>query len=338
MSRVARLLAFVALAAGSAAIFVAGGGAGAGAETRPRVVLVTESVGRNGAVWQLMIAGLRTASERLDVDARVVTPSLRESYESVATHLARSGVDLVVGGLGLEGAALIRAAATNPRTAFAIVDVHPAEWPSPWPRNANAVVFREQEAGYLVGYLAGLVERRRHGRDVVAAIGGMKMPPVERFIAGFRAGARRASPGVRVLLAYSGTFTDPNRCARIASAQIERGAGVVFPVAGYCGDGALAVARRLHAWGIGVDADQSALGTHILTSAVKRFDVAVYRAVVRLVAGEKPYGDTTSLGLREGAVGLGTVSPRVPRSLVERTLAVQREIIAGRITIPPAAG
>jgi basic membrane protein A len=285
-----------------------------------------------------MIAGLRRAHRAFGVDAKVVTPSYRESYESVATHLAREGVDLVIGGLAVEGSALVRAAAANPRTPFAVVDVDPAAWLSPWPSNANGVVFREQEVGYLVGYLAGLVERRRQGHDVVAAVGGMKVPPVDRFIAGYGAGVRRASPGARVLVAYSGTFTDPERCARIASAQIERGAGVVFPVAGWCGDGALASARREHVWGIGVDADRSGLGPHILTSAVKRFDVAVYRSVARLLAGTTPYGGTTSLGLREGGVALGAVSPLVPRSLVERTLDVRREIVAGRIRIRPAAG
>ena len=125
---------------------------------------------------------------------------------------------------------------------------------------SSGLVFREEEVGYLVGHLAGLLERRRPGRDTLAAIGGMRVPPVDRFIAGFRAGAVRAAPKARVLLSYAGTFTDPERCARIAVAQVVRGSGVVFPVAGWCGQGALDVARRLRVWGIGVDADQASLG------------------------------------------------------------------------------
>lgn len=301
---------------------------------RPRVVLITEPVGAAGSVWLLMAQGMRRAATQLDVEARVVTPSPRETYASVATRLARQGADLVIGGLALQGEGILESARRNPRTAFAVLDVDPSETGVRWPANANGIVFREEEIGYLVGHLAGLVERRRPGRDTLAAIGGMRVPPVERFIAGFRAGAVRAAPTARVLLSYAGSFTDPERCARIAAAQVERGAGAVFPVAGWCGSGALAVARRLNVWGIGVDADQASLGPHILTSAVKRFDVAVLVAVRRLVAGMRPYGGTTSLGLREQALALGKVSPRVPRSLVARTLALRGEIVAGAVVIP----
>jgi basic membrane protein A len=332
MTRVTAWLVVLALAVvvGTA---VAPAGARA-ARDRPRVVLLTDSVGADASVWQLTVAGMRDAARTYRIDAAVVTPATRETYWSVATRLAREGADLVIGGLAIQGPDLIDAARTSPRTAFAILDVVPAETPIQWPSNARGFAFREQEIGYLVGYLAGLVEHSRPGPDVLAVIGGMRLPPVDRFIAGFRAGARRARPGIRVLLAYAGTFTDPERCARIATAQIERGAGVVFPVAGWCGNGALAVTRRRHVWGIGVDSDQAGLGPHILTSAVKRFDLAVGAAVSRLVSGAKPYGGTTSLGLRDGALALGRVSARVPRAFVSRTLALAREIAAGKVAIP----
>lgn len=332
MARGAAWLVVLALTVGIGTAVAAT--AAGGTTARPRVVLLTEPVESTGAVWQLMVAGMREASRTQDVDAEVVTPAIRESHGSVANRLAREGADLVIGGLAVLGPELLSAARRNPRTAFAILDVVPAETPSKWPANARGIAFREEEIGYLVGYLAGLVEHRRVGRDTLAVVGGMKVPPVERFIAGFRAGARRAAPRTRILLAYSGQFTDPSACARVASAQIERGAGVVFPVAGMCGSGALAVARQRNVWGIGVDEDQSALGSHILTSAVKRFDTAVMVAVARLVAGTRPYGGTTSLGLRERALALGRVSPRVPRSFVTRTLSRQREIVAGEIEIP----
>jgi basic membrane protein A len=331
MRRVAACIVVLALAAATGAATASDL---PGATHRPRVVLISEPVGATASVWLLMTQGMRRAAKELDVDARVVTPSPRESYASVATRLAREGADLVIGGLALQGPGIVEAAERNPRTAFAVIDVDPIGTGTRWPPNANGLVFREEEVGYLVGHLAGLVERRRPGRDTLAAIGGMRMPPVDRFIAGFRAGVARTTPKARILLAYAGTFTDPERCARIAAAQVERGAGVVFPVAGWCGNGALDVARRLHVWGIGVDADQASLGPHILTSAVKRFDVAVLAAVRRLVAGTRPYGGTTSLGLREQALELGKVSPRVPRTLVARTLAVRDQIVAGDVAIP----
>ena len=93
------------------------------------------------------------------------------------------------------------------------------------------------------------------------------------FVAGFRAGARRASPGIKVLVDYSNDFVDTSKCAALASSQIAKGAGAVFDVAGECGLGALAAAKEGDVWGIGVDSDMSSLGPYILTSVVKRFDV-----------------------------------------------------------------
>jgi basic membrane protein A len=198
---------------------------------------------------------------------------------------------------------------------------------------------REEEIGYVVGYLAGLVERARSGRDVVGSVGGFPVGSVDKFIAGFQAGAKRASPSIRLLNAYSYNFWDPEPCGRIADAQIAKSAGVVFDVAGECGLGVLAAARRHRVWGIGVDQDQSGLGSHILTSAVKDVGLMVYRAIELLVAGRLQTGGDTTLGLREGVVRLGKVSPEIPRALVARTRRIERDVTLGRISdIPTSVG
>ena len=151
------------------------------------------------------------------------------------------------------------------------------------------MLFKEQETGYLVGYLAGLEEKRRPGKDVIGSVGGQKQPPVDRFIAGYQAGAKAADPGITVLNNYSEDFADQAKCKQIALNQIEQGAGVIFQVAGGCGLGALDAAKEKGVWGIGVDADQSFLGPHILTSAVKRVDTAVFDAI-KLVVGREVQG------------------------------------------------
>jgi len=121
----------------------------------------------------------------------------------------------------------------------------------------------------------------------------------------------------------------------VAAAQIAKGAGAVFNVAGGCGLGTLAAAKAAGVWAIGVDQDQSSLGPHVLTSAVKRFDVEIYRAIEQLVRGRLRTGRDTLVGLREGVLALGKVSPKVPRPFVERTLAIQRQIASGRISDIP---
>jgi basic membrane protein A len=107
----------------------------------------------------------------------------------------------------------------------------------------------------------------------------------------------------------------------------------VFAVAGGCGLGALDAAREQKAWGIGVDSDQSFLGAHILTSATKKVDRAVFLAI-RSVADGRFHGGNAVYGLEDGGVGLGTISPRVPRAEVAALNRIQAQIVAGKI-VPP---
>ena len=329
----ARLLLSVLIALA----LVAASGSGADAAKRYRVALVVDQAA-DTPVTRLYDAGLRGAGRDLDVEVRIVVQPLRTSFTSTFRGLARQGYDLIISGTFAPTAAMA-AARSNPETRFALPDIRSEETGVALPPNVAAFGFREEEIGFVVGYLAGLVERLRPGPDAVGSVGGVKFPPVDRFIAGYRAGARRASPRIRHVNRYAGTFIDPESCKRVAAAQIAKGVGVVSTVAGGCGLGALAAAKQHGIWGIGVDQDQSALGAHVLTSAVKRFDIVVYRTIELLVRGRFETGRDTLLGLREGVLGLGKVSPRVPRSLVERTLRIEKQIESGAITgIPTTLG
>jgi basic membrane protein A len=171
---------------------------------------------------------------------------------------------------------------------------------------------------------------RRPGKDVIGSVGGQKQPPVDRFIAGYQAGAKAADPGITVLNGYSQDFADQQKCKEIALNQIAEGAGVVFQVAGGCGLGALEAAKQKGVWGIGVDADQSFLGPHILTSAVKRVDTAVYLAIKSVKDGKFKGGNVT-YGLEDNGVGLGKISPKVPKSEVAKIQKIRADIISGKI-------
>jgi basic membrane protein A len=188
-----------------------------------------------------------------------------------------------------------------------------------------------EEAAYLAGYLAALMEQRRPGRDVISAVGGYSLPTVDPFIAGFRAGARRADPHIVVLVGYANDFVDTAKCRRVALAQIAKGSGAVFQVAGGCGLGALQAAKEKGVFGVGVDADQSSLGPHILTSVLKRMDVAVYETIRSLTIGTFRPGRSAVFDLGNGGVGLGKVSPRVPRSFLAQVKRIRRQIVAGKL-------
>src|SRR5205807_819579 len=101
--------------------------------------------------------------------------------------------------------------------------------------NDRGLLFREQEVGYLAGYLAGLVEKQKPGPDVIGSVGGMKEPPVDRFIAGYQAGAKKADPGIKLLNAYSHDWVDLAKCKEAALSQIASGSSIEFQVAGGCG-------------------------------------------------------------------------------------------------------
>ena len=281
--------------------------------------------------------GLRRAARELGVEARVVTAHSRGEAARRLAELAAQGYDLVLASGAAPVAAVDAVAQRYPGVRFALVDASRESLPSR-PRNVNGLRFAEQEAGYLAGYLAGLVSRAAAGsQQAVGSVGGARTPAVDRYLGGFQAGARAADPKLTVLNAYAGGFRDPAKCKELALDEIAQGAGVIFPVAGRCGTGALAAARERSVWGIGVDVDASPLGGHVLTSAVKRIDVAVFLTVEAVRDGRVAGGRDVVFGVGSGGVGLGAISRQVPADLVARVKRVQDALAAGRIAGIPTA-
>jgi len=330
-----RSLAFL----GVAVLLVAGCGGGGNKSSsstssesgsKLRVGLVTDIGGLNDRGFNhLSYVGLQRAQSELGIQQRVFQAHSTQEYVPNLSTFARQGYDLTIGVGFTEATAIDTAATTFPNSKFAIVDVDQTEEQHK-PKNLLGLLFREQETGYLVGYLAGLEEKRRPGPDVIGSVGGQKQPPVDRFIAGYQAGAKAADPGIKVLNAYSEDFSDQAKCKQVALNQIEQGAGVIFQVAGGCGLGALDAAKEKGVWGIGVDADQSFLGPHILTSAVKRVDTAVFLAIKSVVDGTFKGGNMV-FGLKQNGVGIGKISPKVPQSEVAKVNQIRADIISGKI-------
>ena len=287
---------------------------------------------------ELAFHGVQRAEKELGVKGRVVESATAADYIPNMTSLARSGYDLVIGVGFAQGDAIGKVAQKYPKTNFAIIDVDQAFVPGT-PANVQGLLFREEEVGYLVGYLAGLEEQRRDGKDVISAVGGMKEPPVDRFIAGYFAGAEKAAPGITLIHDYSQDWDDQAKCKELALNQIARGSNVVFQVAGGCGLGALNAAGERDRWGIGVDADQSFLGPHILTSAQKGVDAAVFLTIKAVQDGTWKGGGNATFGLKENGVGLGKVSADVPQADVDKVDEIKQQIADGEITgIPTEVG
>ncbi len=294
-----------------------------------RVGLSTDTGGLNDRSFNhLAYLGLLRAGKQLGVETRVVQSNSPADYIPNLSALAKQGYDLVIGVGFTEIDAMKAVAKQFPKTHFAIVDVSNAD--EGGLKNVEGLLFKEQEAGYLAGYAAGIAAKARGG-DTVSSVGGQKQPPVDRYIAGYQAGAQAAFPGVKLLNGYSQDFEAQPKCKNLALNQIADGSVVVFQVAGGCGLGALDAAHEKGVWGVGVDADQGYLGPWVLTSALKRVDTAVYDSIKDAKNGSFKGGQDVVYGLAQDGVGIGRFSPKAPSGIAAKVAQVRQRILDGKV-------
>jgi basic membrane protein A and related proteins len=281
--------------------------AAAPAKKAIKVGLVTDIGGLNDRSFNsLANKGLQDSKATLGVTGRVLTSKSNADYVPNLSTLAQQNYDLVIGVGFLMADAVGTVAKKFPDTKFAIIDVDATTLKGK-PTNVEGLLFKEQQSGYLAGYLAGLYAKDNN-ITTISSVGGQKIPPVDHYIAGYQAGAKAANPDIKTLNAYSQDFVDQAKCKEIALSQIARGSGIVFQVAGQCGLGALDAAKEKSKQGIGVDADQSYLGPFILTSAIKKVDVAVVDTVKQVQDDKFTGGTNTTFEVANDGAGLGKIS------------------------------
>ena len=295
--------------------------------------VVTDIGGLNDRSFNFLAnKGLEDAEGDLGAQGRVLISKSNGDYVPNLSTLAQQQYDLTVGVGFLMADALATVSGKFPQNNFAIVDF-PASGLKGKPQNVEGLLFKEQEAGYLAGYLAGLWAKDNNA-NTVSTVGGQKIPPVDHYIAGFQKGATDANPGIKTLNGYSQDFVDQAKCKEIALDQIAQGSKVVFQVAGQCGLGALDAAKEKGVQGIGVDADQAYLGDHILTSALKKVDVAVFDAIKRAQDGKFNGGTDVIATVENGGVGIGQIGPAGTK-YESQIKEVQDKIAAGEIADIP---
>jgi basic membrane protein A and related proteins len=334
-----------ALTAAVAATTALGGGrAPAARDATVKVAVVTDIGGLNDKGFNhLAYVGLQRAEKQLGVRGRVyITQSAQDRLGNLQAA-AQQGYGLVIATGFLFFDQLPKVAPSFTSTSFAGIDI-PIAAVTGTPSNVRGLVFPEQQPGYLVGYIAGLMIKRHphNGKQVVSAVGANPVPAIVHYLAGFRAGAKKADPGVTVLTNYANdpTFNDQAKCKVTTQNQISRGSGIVFEAAGGCGLGGLTAAKQAGIWGIGVDANQGYLGPHILTSALKRVDVAVFDAAKEYQADPSSFkgGVDTVFDLKNGGVGYAPLSPKVSPAdrayITPRVARIEKLIASGKI-VPP---
>ena len=283
---------------------------------------------------QLANEGRIAVGKQLGIETRVY--QTKKEAERIPNGLAagRAGYNLIFGVGFLNYTAINAVAPRFPNQQFAGID-QPYVLYAKKPKNATGVVFAEHEAGYLVGYLAALQLKSQGGPQIISAVGANNVPAIVKYISGYIQGAKKANPRIRVLANYANdpTFSDQAKCKETALSQIQKGSRAIFQVAGGCGLGALTAAKQAKIWGIGVDADQLYLGSHMLTSALKRVDNAVIDITKLAEQGKLKSRRDYLYSLKNNGVGLGSVNKKVKKSFVAKTNAIGKQIGAGKIKV-----
>lgn len=286
-------------------------------------------------------AGAQLATKELGAHFRFIEPGDGSDREAGLRLLAAEGMDLVVGVGFIFTDDLNALAKEYPNTKFAGIDYSVATDaqgnPIPPPPNLAALKFREEQGSFLVGALAALVSKTHK----LGFVGGMDVPLIQKFEAGYKAGVKYVCPTCPVIVQYAGVtpeaFRNPGRGKELALSQYGQGVDIIYHASGSTGLGVFEAARQTGHLAIGVDADQySEAPGYVLTSMVKGIDQAVLD-VTRMVQSGTFKGGIYQLGLAEGGVGYVYDEHNralIPDSVHARVEQIRRDIIAGKITVP----
>jgi basic membrane protein A len=298
-----------------------------------KVALVSDVAGFNDNGFNKnQLKGLNEAKAKLGVTAFPIVSHSSSDYQPNYNQAVHDGAQLIIAAGFLLGDTMKQYATQYPNIKFAITDDPVAAVGGL--KNEEGITYATQEGGCLVGVLAAKMAQKM-GKKIIGVAGGLKIPPVDSYIAGYKYCAAKAVKGTKVKIQYSGDFEDESKCATIAQNEINQGAQVIFQVAGLCGDGALKEASKLHKWGIGVDADEYKVASRILTSALKKTDVGVYDTIQGAAKGKFKGGRDLLFNLKNNGVGVGKISPKVPKSWIKTMNSFKTKIIKGKLK-PPA--
>jgi basic membrane protein A and related proteins len=328
-----------------------GGGGGGGSSTptttsKPafKVALVSD-IGKftDKGFNENQLAGLNKAKAQLGITAIPLQSNSQSDYAPNFNTAIQKGAKLVIAAGFLLAGTEATYAKNNPKVDFAITD-YGAEVPplgsktfKPLYKNVEGLTYAANESGCLVGVLAAKMAQKMGG-NTIGAVGGIKIPPVDIWIAGYKYCADKAVPGTKVLIQYSNDFVATDKCQQVAQNEIGQGAKVLFQVAGGCGLGTLKAADAANIWGIGVDVDQYNDAKRVLTSGIKRVDTGVYDAIQQAQAGHFKGGSDLVFDLKNNGMGVGKINPAVPQAWITEMNQYKANIISGKLKVPSSLG
>ena len=319
--------------------------AGAAEAKKIRVALCLGAVLGDQSFSDSAFAGLKRAEKDFPIEIKVMEGNNASDYEPNQISMASAGYDLIVVTSTLQIEVLKKVAPQFPNTKFAMID---GVVKAP---NVACAVFAQNEGSFLAGAAAAMFTQKTdipgvNAQKTVGFVGGVDIPVIRDFLAGYEQGAKYIDPETKVLVAFAGSFRDPLKGKELTLAQYGQGADIVYNVASNTGNGILEAASESKKYAIGVDMNQDAFYPgHILTSMLKRVDNAVYWAVESVVKDTFKGDHIENMGLANGGVSLTDMSvmkqalgDKFPQDILDRINLLTEEVKAGKIKIDSYPG
>lgn len=313
-----------------------------------RVGLVTDIGGIddksfNQGTWDGLRQYGRENGAKEGVEVKYLQSTAEADYVPNLSTFGDEKLDLIVAPGFLFVSAMVEVATRYPQQKFLLIDAVAKDAGGKLLPNVVNAVFAEHEGSFLVGVAAAL-KAKADGKNVVGFVGGMQFPLIEKFQAGFEQGVHAVFPECKILVDYAGEFGNPGKGQALAAKQYGAGAYIVFHAAGGTGNGVIKEAKERSQrgeprWAIGVDKDQYADGVYaagksaVLTSMMKRVDVAAHDVAVLTRDGKFPGGTLLTFALANKGVGLPAKNPNLPAGILARVAEYEAKIAAGKLSV-----
>jgi basic membrane protein A and related proteins len=314
-----------------------------GVGAKIKVGLVTDTGGIddksfNQGTWEGIKLFAKENNLKEGTDVKYLQSSADADYVPNLSTFADQKMNLIVAPGFLFEQAMGEVAKKNPKINFLIIDTVVQQ------PNVVSATFAAEQSSYLVGVAAGL-KAKADKKKAVGFVGGMEVPLIKAFEAGYKAGVKSVAPDLTIFSDYTGSFSDAAKGQAVAVKQYGAGAYIIYQAAGSSGNGVIKEAKERSAkndirWAIGVDKDQYADGIYsgdkscILTSAMKRVDVASHDVSVMVRDGKFPGGTTLVFNLANKGVGIPETNPNLSDDITKAVADAASKIASGSIAIP----
>ena len=307
------------------------------AQTAPVALIIAQGGLGDGSWNDTAFKGFEAGLESTGIEGRTIeSKDVVAQGEEIMRRAADGGFGLIASLEWIHGEPMEQLAPDYPDANWVIMNQ------TRQGDNVASVVFAEHQGSYLAGALAAQVTADTsiegiNAEPIIGVIGGVKAPGIDKFISGYIEGARAINPDIEVKIAYAESFGDPAKGEQLARAMFDEGADIVYQVAGGTGIGIIEAAKATGHYAIGVDTDQDSMAPgHVLTSVLKRVDVAVESVIEQYAAGEFPGGEVINFGLPENGVALSDMvhtKDRIPAEYLAKVDELKAQIIDGSIEV-----